>query len=269
MKLKVLERIPSFQQQVEKVLTEDNRIGYKKKIISNFSWWTFDQSDLFEREIKVLNLLDKKINNIYFEILDLQEKEFFIEEIPRNHSCNKEQKIYLIIELLNVFRKIQSLGLDNVNFPFIVENLVKNGEKAKIEKKLLEEIKTIIKKWKDKYDSFNCFVHGDLDLNNIFFGDCKISGLIDFEETIISQPQFDAVNISWSISEALGKNYYDLFSQKFESAFKEKLIPLDEWKRFCLIRNWIASCYLERCCSRAAKERAKNFIFKLPPSFNF
>jgi len=110
--------------------------------------------------VSFLNGKDKKILNLKncYDIGKL---------IAQIHLCTKK---------INLYRK-NSMGIKNLN-PLLNSIKFKSKKFTNIEKFLKINFKNIKKKWPKKLP--NGIIHGDLFIDNIFFKNNKLSGIIDF-----------------------------------------------------------------------------------------
>ena len=85
-------------------------------------------------------------------------------------------QIHLSTNKIKLFRK-NSMGIKNLN-PLLKSINFKSKKFSNIEKFLKTNFKDIKKKWPQKLP--NGIIHGDLFIDNIFFKNNKLSGIIDF-----------------------------------------------------------------------------------------
>ena len=85
-------------------------------------------------------------------------------------------QMHSITKKLNLSRK-NSMGIKNLN-PLLKSIKFKSKEKSNLDKFLTQNLSNIKKNWPSKLP--NGIIHGDLFIDNIFFNNDKLSGVIDF-----------------------------------------------------------------------------------------
>ncbi|MGE3727380.1 MAG: aminoglycoside phosphotransferase family protein [Candidatus Sericytochromatia bacterium] len=262
MNIKYIEEVPSFQQSVFKVEIEGT-IAYSKRIISNYSWWTCEDTDIFKRETESYKLLNSIGVGPQLLFSDAKQGEFVVKElrhIPPQNEC-VEPFLDDLVLLLEKLRGFTDTHFQSYNAKEMATLFCSNGEKANVAPSFLNETTQMLNRWHDLYGSAVSYVHGDLHLGNIHSDGKSVTGIIDFEEAIQTIPVFDATDLSSSVMKKYGPTAYEYFRNAYEKSSGASLIDLEQWRRFGLVRVWIASCYLKNCCSSAMQEKAGNFLF--------
>jgi thiamine kinase-like enzyme len=258
MHIEMGEAIESFQQKVWRA-TADGKPVFIKEIVSNCSWWTFDESDVYQREKLSYQILNTAGIGPRLLSSDDMARRLVIEEIADTPNEDDKAACDHLLELLKTLRGLRNTGLDRLTARRLAAHYTQKGQAAGVHPRFLEEISQQLETWHRIYGEELCFTHGDLHIGNLRSGGNRILGLIDFEESIESLPVFDGVNMADALSEA--PELCAHFAESYEKLFDEPLIPLKEWRRFWRLRGWIVSCYLQNCAAPNVREKARSFIF--------
>jgi|GEM_PF-6342180 len=259
--MRYIQPVPSFQQEVFRVEV-DGTPAYAKRIVSDYSWWTFDDTDIFTRETESYALLNGMGIGPQLLCLDATRKEFAVAELPHLRPGKEAVETFLdnLVILLERLSRLTAPNLQTYTAKAMAALFRSRGEQANVAPVLLSEITQMLNGWHDVYGSGVSYTHGDLHLGNILSDGSNVTGVIDFEETIQSLPVFDATNLSWTVKVVFGEGAYRHFKEAYEKSSGTALIDLNEWGRFCHLRGWIASCYLKHCGSAMLQEKARNFM---------
>jgi len=263
------EAVQSFQQKVWHA-TVDKTAVFVKEIISDYSWWTCEESDIFRREKLSYQRLNAVGIGPRLLCCDDAARRLIMEAVPQSADADEEPiraeddaVCDSLLDVLKTLRGLRDTGLERLTARRLAQIYTAKGEAAAVQPQLVAEISHQLEAWHQTYGHELCFTHGDLHPGNVRAGKGRIVGLIDFEETIESLPVFDGANMAWALSEEPA--VCARFASGYEQAFGEPLIPPQEWRRFYLLRGWIVSCYLRNCCAPDVRDRAGNFIFANEP----
>ena len=266
MKQKAIQEVRSFQQKVQFVDLNNGSSAYAKKIVSDYSWWTFNDTDIFQREMISYKLLEPAELVPTLVEIDQANKQFMVKAVATVQPKGKQVQPFLdgLLTLLCTLREILGQEFQACSARHLQNLYYQKGETARVSLWLLDEMVAILRNW-EKYESQPLsYVHGDLHFGNVLYdGECI--RLIDFEEAIQSHPVFDAASLSWDVMDQFGPRMYDYFRRLYQQAFRDDLIDLTEWKRFCKLRDWIVGRYVDQCCGEAIKEKAHKFILDTEP----
>jgi hypothetical protein len=252
--------IPSFQQELSEVVAEGIGRSIRKRIVSDYSWWTFDESDLYHREHRALVQVGKALDTPILLRSDDDDRSLLMRWFPddRRRVTFREQ-LDIMLDLLSLFRDLDSEGFDDLPPSRLCSQFVDKGARSGISDGETLEIQSFFRKWEGVYGARTSFVHGDFHTGNVLWSDeCDLIP-IDFEETIRSLPAFDAANLACELHQYHGMPHYRYFRDRYESRFREPLIEFDEWQSFCRLRNKIVRSYLCRCCAPEVKVKATSF----------
>ena len=123
------------------------------------------------------NYLIKLKNKTACIVTFLEGKDKKILDLKNCYDVGKSiAKIHLSTSKIRLFRK-NSMGIKSLN-PLLKNIKFKSKKFANIDKFLKTNFKDIKKKWPKKLPSG--IIHGDLFIDNIFFKNNKLSGIIDF-----------------------------------------------------------------------------------------
>ena len=123
------------------------------------------------------NYLIKLKNKTACIVTFLEGKDKKILDLKNCYDVGKSiAKIHLSTSKIRLFRK-NSMGIKSLN-PLLKSIKFKSKKFANIDKFLKTNFKDIKKKWPKKLPSG--IIHGDLFIDNIFFKNNKLSGIIDF-----------------------------------------------------------------------------------------
>jgi hypothetical protein len=259
--------VGSFQQQVFNVQVPGTGEAFLKKITSNYSWWTFDECDVYYRE-KTSHAIMAALTG--YDILlsaDDGKREFVTKALPKPNlsEANIKPLIHAILDGLAAMRSRRDTSLDKLTASNLATGYFKKGTQAGVCPRLLDEVCSFLIRWEGTYGSEVCYVHGDLHWGNILEAPDGLLYPFDYEEAIESLPAFDGANISSLISKPYGDEWYQYFKQQYQNRFEEELISLEDWHRFRRLRDWIVACYLKQCCDALTREKAKAFLFATAP----
>lgn len=250
--------VGSFQQKVWRA-TVDGQAAYIKEIVSDYSWWTFGESDIYQREKRAYQLLNAAgIGPPLLSYDDDARRLVIAAAAPVTNERNRAVCDHLL-EILQTLRGLRNTGLDSFTAQSLAEVFAAQGQTAGVQQRFLDEITAMLETWHRLYGDGLCFTHGDLHTGNALSGNERITGVIDFEETIESLPVFDGVNMANALSDA--PELCTHFSRSYEKTFDEPLISLTQWRRFWRLRGWIISCHLQNCAAPDIREKARGFIF--------
>jgi homoserine kinase type II len=160
----------------------------------------------------------------------LEGKDKKILNMKNCYDIGKEiAQMHLSTDKINLFRK-NSMGIKNLN-PLLKSIKFKSKKFANIDKFLKVNFSDINKKWPKKLP--NGIIHGDLFIDNIFFKNNKLSGIIDFyfaandyfmyEIAIcINALCFDKINSNFKINKKKIKNLIKGYESIKKISFNEK-----------------------------------------------
>jgi hypothetical protein len=225
--------VPSFQQAMAMVRI-DGQAAYSKRIVSDFSWWTFENTDVFQRELTSYSLLNTLQIGPQLLYSNAEQKQLVVQELGHEMPMGEDIKPFLdsLVALLSELRSLKNTGLQIYSAKEMAALYEKKGTAAKVNPVLLRELIQRLENWHESYGDSTSYIHGDLHLGNILSDGKEVSGLIDFEEAIESLPVFDAIQLSWGVLNQWGPVAQRSFNESYE-AQGTKMIDLDEWKRFC------------------------------------
>ena len=261
----ILGEQPSFQQQVFKLQVQGEE-AFLKRIISDYSWWTFDQCDIYLRE-KTSHGIMSTLTSIHLLLYaDDNKREFVTKALPRPDftPAHATGFIHAALDVLAAMRRQQDTSLDRLTLSELAISYSQKAMQASVSSHLVNEVCNLLERWERSFGSTTCYVHGDLHLGNLLEQDGVLYPF-DYEEAIQSLPALDSANLSAGVYAAYGDEGYQYFRQQHQQRFDEDLIERRDWQRFCHLRNWIASCYLRRCCDVTTAELAKAFIVDEEP----
>ena len=264
MNVKLGEPVDSFQQKVWRA-TADGQSVYVKEIVSDYSWWTFDASDIYAREKRSYQLLNAIGIGPRLLAYDDTARQLVLEELKRAEPAETDYDALFdsILQVLQTLRGIRNTELERISAHQLAALYAEKGQAAGVQSQLIAEITQQLETWHNLYGEELAFTHGDLHRGNLRHNGQNVTGVIDFEETVESLPVFDAANISWALADK--PNLYGRFRLEYQNTFNEPLNELDKWRRFYGLRNWITSCYLRKCCAADVTQKAKLFLLDNEP----
>lgn len=258
--------VHSFQQQLSRIQRPNGQLAYVKTIVSDYSWWTFEQTDVLQRELTSYQLLTPLKLVPELVAVDRLHKQFTVEAIINGKPQAGQLQAFLasLITLLKTLKGVPGYELPACSFTHLRRLYLQKGQAAQVNRNLLDELTELVTKWL-LYDTHPLsYVHGDLHFGNLLY-DGDLIKLIDFEEAIQSHPVIDATSLGWDIMDNFGPDMYAHFKQLYEAEFGVALIELRDWKRFCQLRDWVVGRYLATCCAPEVRERAYQFIIAGEP----
>ena len=255
----VLKEISSYSQQIFFISVKNNsniQYFYLKCYCSHASWWTANSDNLFERDLSAMEIL-KHSNGLIPELIASGTKKNMpwiltraIDGSPIDVSTpklNSKKLATLVYNLQNT--KIQnklSKKLTRFDVNYVENEFTKIAKHCNIDLFFVEELITIIKKF-SKTSSL-VFSHGDLHTGNMILKPNNELAIIDFEDAIITYPQFDVHMLGSDLKACYGikfydeflNHYYELLGYRFDNQF------LEDANNFVKLRNTIMGIFLIR-----------------------
>jgi hypothetical protein len=267
MNIELGEPVGSFQQKVWRA-TADGQPVYVKQIISDYSWWTCNASDIYEREKRSYQLLNAAGIGPLLLAYDDAARQLVLAplEDATPAATNDDALFDSFIRTFKTLRNIRETGLERLSARQLADLYAEKGEAGGAHPQLVAEITRQLEIWHDTYGEELAFTHGDFHGGNARHNGQRVIGIIDFEESLESLPVFDATNISGSFANEPER--YQNFARNYQTTFHEPLIELHQWHRFRELRGWITSCYLRNCCAAEVAQKAKNFLCDTEPEIH-
>ena len=169
MNLRYIKEMPSFQQRLFRVEL-DGTAAYAKRIVSDYSWWTFEDTDIFMRESESYALLNGMGIGPQLLCLDAAQKELVIADLHLRRPENEAVEPFLddLVVLLGRLSQLTAPNLQAYTAKEMATLFRCKGEKANVTPALLSEITQMLNCWHDRYGSCVSYTHGDLNLGNIY-----------------------------------------------------------------------------------------------------
>jgi hypothetical protein len=264
MRLELIEQVPSFQQEVWRA-TVNGEPAYAKRIVSNYSWWTCEESDIYAREKCSYQLLNSAGIRPQLLAHDDETRQLILEAIETTGTTNENQETLCdsLVDTLKTLRGLRPTSLEKLSALRLAGIYAEKGRAAGVKLELIQEIVNILNEWHQRYGTELAFTHGDFHGGNWRHDGRRITAIIDFEESIESLPVFDASLVAYAFREAPA--LFQRFERRYEDAFGEALICVSQWRRFSRLRGWIVSCYLRECCAPDIAHKARGFLLEDEP----
>jgi len=258
----VLDEVPSWQQKVYRLQIQMEGDAFLKKIVTDYSWWTLDECDVYQRETVSHMLMTELMGFTLLLQTDDNKREFITKALPNPEVTKDNVESYAdaILDTLALMRNRRNTALDRLTPSVLSDLFSQKATQANVKAHLIDEFCSFVQSWERTFGSEICFVHGDFHPGNILQAEDGTFYPFDFEEAIESLPAFDGANISHEIHRRCGEAAYEYFKSRYQRRFGEPLIDWRDWGRFRHLRGWIARCYLEQCCDARTMELAKAFI---------
>ncbi len=220
----ILDEVPSWQQKVYRLQIQKEGDAFLKEIVTDYSWWTLDDCDVYRRET-VSHALMAELTGINLLLQSDDEKKQFVTKAlanPEITADNAEFYINALLDALALMRSRRDTSLDRLTPSALINLFSQKANQAKVNARLVEEFCGLVQSWERSFGSAVCFVHGDLDTGNILQTENGMLYPFDYEEAIESLPAFDSANISLAIHRQCGEQASEYFKSRYQRSFGER-----------------------------------------------
>ena len=249
----------SFQQKMQLV---DNKY-YKRTWIGDMSWWTFENTNIMDRELEMYRICTK--NNIYVpKIYNINKthKSVNIKKINgKNLIDHFEENIDsihilsdIVIQVANIIYKLHSIKIDhNIKLNFmtfsnyydLICNKINKFDKDNTYTNELLKYKNLI------VDNDFVISHGDFHAGNLIIDKTNNLYLIDFEESCIASRYTDIVSFIRCLKCIVPKRQFNILKNTFINTYESiSKINLDTkqmkiWNDFLTFRSQFISFWIK------------------------
>lgn len=242
-----------------KIIKKENKknVYYIKTFVGDMCWWTFDDTDLFKRELRAIKFC--QTNNIPHPKTkyDVKNKTIIMEECPGvcATECLNKNSINIFYKIGKTLADLHSYPIDDLDADDVSLNNYFKTLKTKI--KDLSEKENFLKQIKELElrltSSRKVFLHGDFHVGNVLINkdNQDVSAILDWEFSAIGDPETDVLIMMNSIAhKANDKNVEELLINSFLKGyvnnikFKLTLDDLELWRKFLELRDEIISAWV-------------------------